>query len=201
MLFRRRQKLSFWAKARSVLWPRRSWSRSLQYLKRRVLRLQATPHAIAAGFAAGIFASFTPFIGFHFLLAFAIAYVIAGNMAAAALGCAVGNPLTFPAIWASTYEVGRYMLHAEAIDGSAPMGLGHALMHMELSAMWTPVLKPMLVGALPLGGVFALLGYGAIFVAARSFQRRRTQGRLERAEARRHEGPQREASTAAGEHA
>jgi len=181
MLFRRREKLGFWAKMRT-LWPRRSWSRSLRYLQKRVLRLRATPHAIAAGFAAGIFASFTPFVGFHILLGVAIAYLVAGNMAAVLIACGLfGNPLTFPAIWASTYEVGRYILNAETIDGEAPVGLGHALEHMDLTAIWEPILKPMLVGSLPIGLAVSLIGYGVIYFAARSFQRRRASRMLLRA--------------------
>jgi uncharacterized protein (DUF2062 family) len=173
MLFRRREKLGFWAKMRA-LWPRRSWSRALQYLQKRVLRLRATPHAIAAGFAAGVFASFTPFLGFHIILAFAIAYLIAGNMAAVVLACTVcGNPITYPFIWASTYELGRYMLGAETTAGPAPEGLGHALEHMNLLAIWEPILKPMLIGSLPLGIAFALVGYGLVYATARSFQQRR----------------------------
>jgi uncharacterized protein (DUF2062 family) len=185
MLFRRREKLGFWAKTRAMFWPRRSFARSLRYLQKRVLRLQATPHAIAAGFAAGAFASFTPLIGFHFLLSFAVAYVIAGNMAAAALGCIVGNPLTFPAIWASTYEVGRYLLKAETIDGTAPVGLGHALTHGDFWAVWDPFIKPMLVGSVPLGLFFGVVSYAIIYVAAKSFQERRTRNLLARAELRR----------------
>ena len=45
----------------------------------------------ATNTTAGVFASFTPFIGFHFLLAFALAYLVAGNMAAAALGTALAG--------------------------------------------------------------------------------------------------------------
>jgi len=185
MLFRRREKLGFWAKTRAMFWPKRSFGRSLRYLQKRVLRLQATPHAIAAGFAAGAFASFTPLIGFHFLLSFAIAYLIAGNMAAAALGCIVGNPLTFPAIWASTYETGRYLLKAEVIDGQAPMGLGHALTHGDFWAVWEPFIKPMLVGSVPLGLFFGALSYAIIYVAAKGFQERRTRNLVARAELRR----------------
>jgi uncharacterized protein len=173
MLFRRREKLGFWAKTRA-LWPRRSWSRSLQYMQKRVLRLRASPHAIAAGFAAGIFASFTPFVGFHIILAFAIAYLVAGNMAAVVIGCTVGgNPLTYPLIWASTYELGRYLMDAQSPHGPAPEGFGHALEHMNFLAIWDPILKPMLVGSLPLGIAFAILGYGLVYATAKSFQQRR----------------------------
>ena len=34
-----------------------------------ILRLRASPHAIAAGVAAGVFASFIPFLGLHIIIA------------------------------------------------------------------------------------------------------------------------------------
>ncbi|MCB8836049.1 DUF2062 domain-containing protein [Aurantimonas sp. VKM B-3413] len=173
MLFRRRQPLSLASRVRTVLWPRSSFSRSFHYFRKRVLRLNATPHAIAAGFAAGVAASFTPFIGFHFLLAFALAYVVAGNMASAALGTVVGNPLTFPFIWGVTYEVGHWLLGARAPHGEAPANLGSALRHMDFAAIWKPIIEPMMIGALPLGLGAGLLSYGLVFAAARSFQAHR----------------------------
>lgn len=174
MLFRRRVPQTFWSRTRTLLWPKRSWSRSLSYLKKRVLRLNATPHAIAAGFAAGIFATFTPFVGFHFLLALAIAYCISGNMAASALACvAAGNPVTYPAIWAVTYELGRFLLKTDRGSGLSTHGLGNALMHMDVSAIWKPIIEPMIVGSLPIGLGCGLAGYAAIYLAAVSFQNSR----------------------------
>ena len=180
MLFRRRQPETLGARIRTILWPRRSFSRSYRYLKKRVLRLNASPHAIAAGFAAGVASSFTPFIGFHFLLAFAIAYLVAGNMASAALGTAVGNPLTFPLIWGATYEVGQYLLGAGVAHGPSPIHIGKALAHMDFVAIWKPIVKPMLIGGLPLGIAAAILAYALVFFAARSFQKHRTRRILAR---------------------
>lgn len=175
MLFRRREPQTFWTKLRTAIWPRRSFRRSASYLKKRVLRLNAKPHAIAAGVAAGVFSSFTPFVGFHFLIAFAVAFCVSGNMAAAALGCLVGNPLTFPAVWAATYEVGRLMLGVSPVvgDRAAPAGIAHALLNRDFMAIWEPIVKPMLVGSLPLGLGFGAIAYAAVFFGARSFQRRR----------------------------
>jgi uncharacterized protein (DUF2062 family) len=36
-----------------------------------------------------------------------MAYVLAGNMVAAALGTAFGNPMSFPFIWALTLKLGN----------------------------------------------------------------------------------------------
>jgi holo-[acyl-carrier protein] synthase len=110
MLFKRRIKPGFRERMRTALWPRRSVGRSLRYFGKRVLRLRATPHAIAAGLAAGIFSSFIPILGVHIAVALAIAWIIGGNIAAAILGTTLGNPLFLPFIWGATLEAGRFIL-------------------------------------------------------------------------------------------
>ncbi len=55
---------------RELLWPRKGFLRPLRYLTMRILRLTASPHAVAVGVAAGVFVSWTPFIGVHFVMAF-----------------------------------------------------------------------------------------------------------------------------------
>lgn len=174
MLFRRRQPQTLRQRLRAALWPRKAWHRGMRYFAKRVLRLNATPHAVAAGFAAGIFATFTPFLGFHFLIAFAIAYAVGGNLAAAVLGCLAGNPLTYPAIWAVTYELGRFMLGAAPVPGHAPHRLRESLMEMDVSAIWTPYLKPMLVGSIPLSVGSIVISYPLLYWGVRSFQRHRS---------------------------
>ncbi|WAP69890.1 DUF2062 domain-containing protein [Jiella pelagia] len=173
MLFRRRVPEGRWARFRNFLWPRRSFRRSFRYFVKRVIRLDAAPHAVAAGFAAGVFASFTPFIGFHFLLAFAIAYLLAGNMAAAALGTAVGNPGTFPFIWAATYEIGHFVTARGPANAPHPDTLESSLSPSNLLAIWDPVVKPMLIGAVPLGLLGGTLAYFVVRSAVASFQARR----------------------------
>lgn len=169
MLFRRRQPEGLSARLRLWLWPRRSWKRSLSYFKKRVLRLRATPHAIAAGFSAGVFAAFSPILGGHILIALAIAYCISGNMAAAILGTTVANPLTFPMIWAATYEVGRLIIGG---GGStiAHKGIGEALASMDFAAMWKPYLEPMLFGSLVLGALGGLIAYALLYMAVNTYQ-------------------------------
>ncbi len=170
MLFRRRQPETLSQRLRGALWPRRSWRRSLLYMKKRVLRLRASPHAIAAGIAAGVFATFTPLLGFHFVMACVIAYLLRGSLPAAVLGCLIGNPVTYPIIWGATYEAGRFLLAAEIPDGQAPESLSAALAHGHLAAIWDPYLKPMLIGSIPLGIVFAVIAYGLVLVGVRGFQ-------------------------------
>ncbi len=155
-----------------MLWPRRSFSRSLKYGSKRILRISASPHAIAMGLAIGIFAAFTPFFGFHLIIAVVLAYFLAGNVAAAALGTAVANPLTLPFIWGSTFEIGRFFLRGE-FGKEPPLRLGAALETMHFSEIWGPLIKPMLLGSLVLGAGFAVLTYFTTFYFVASMRRRR----------------------------
>ncbi|MEO1399345.1 MAG: DUF2062 domain-containing protein, partial [Pseudomonadota bacterium] len=125
MLLKRRKPAGFLEILRVSLWPRRSWVRSGRYVTKRILRLTASPHAIAAGVAVGAFTSFTPFMGLHFLLAAVLAWVLRGNLIASALGTFFGNPLTFPFIWAGAYKAGHFVLGSVA-ESDAP-ALGQAM--------------------------------------------------------------------------
>lgn len=164
MLFQRREAPNTIEKARVMLWPRRSFTRSGKYFIKRILRLSGSPHAIAAGVAAGVFASITPFVGLHFLLAFCIAFFIGGNFLAAAFGTVFGNPLSFPFIWASTFQLGSFILGVPAkapdisviSNGPASYTTTGFLDYFNKILL---LIKPMLIGALPMGAVCAVCAY------------------------------------------
>lgn len=160
VLFRRRNPDSLFERLRTYMWPRRSFSRSLQYFSKRILRLNATPHAVAAGVAAGVFASFFP-VGFHFAITAIVCWLIAGNMVAGGLGTFVfGNPLTFPLVVGASWETGKMILNVQLRSYGPPAHLSKMLETLSISKLWDPVLKPMLYGAVPLGLFFGLLFYG-----------------------------------------
>ncbi len=169
---------------RTALWPRRSFGRSFQYLIKRVLRLTATPHAIAAGVAAGVFASWTPLLGFHFILAFALSYVLAGNMVAAAIGTGFGNPLSFPFIWALTIKIGNMLIGIETGAHQKHVNLEALLRHLDVKQLWDPVLKPMLIGAIPPGIITGVGFYILTYWGVRAFQTRRRSRLAARAKVR-----------------
>lgn len=163
MIFRRRDPATLSERMRVALWPRHSWSRSAAYAGKRVLRLPATPHAIAAGVAAGVFASFTPFMGLHIFIALGLAWIFSGNMIASALGTLVGNPLTFPAIWTATYWTGSLLL-AGAPEAAQPVAGAAELLLVADGAtpspgFWGPLVGPMAAGGVVLGMAAALLFY------------------------------------------
>jgi len=183
MLFKRRQQEDRLTRLRVSMLPRRNYVRSARYFAKRVLRIRATPHAIAAGVAAGAFASFTPLMGFHFILSFLLAFLVRGSMIAAAFGTAVGNPLTFPMIWASTLGVGRWLLGIDS-NGADGKEFGAAFAAEGFAALWQPFIKPMLVGGIPLGLIAALLFYLLTRFGLTAFQTRRAARKAQRALAR-----------------
>jgi uncharacterized protein (DUF2062 family) len=153
-----------------MAWPTRSFARSARYFFIRVMRVNATPYAIAMGVACGAFVSFTPLLGLHFLAAIAFAYLLRANLFAAMVGTVVGNPITFPFIWAITFRVGRVILGEPVRYDVEPTLDGPSAFTIDAFAGFVdrtwPVIKPMLVGGIPLGLTAAVvcffLTYGAV---------------------------------------
>jgi uncharacterized protein (DUF2062 family) len=170
MLFKRRERAGLGERVRVALWPRTGWRRSASYYRKRTLRLSGTPYAIAIGAAAGAFASFTPFMGFHILIALAASWALRGNLIAAAIGTAIGNPLTFPFIWASTYQLGTVMKGGSL--ESLPERLDRNLADRSLRDI-LPLIEPMMIGALPLGLAAAAATYLLVFKGVKAYQQQR----------------------------
>jgi uncharacterized protein (DUF2062 family) len=124
------------------------WRRTGRYMVHKVGRMPGSPYSIAAGLACGAAVSFTPFIGFHFLLAALLAWLLGAGILASAVGTVVGNPWTFPAIWIATYRLGRMLL---GMEGHAAMAEGLTMQVLIDSP--GRLLLPMTVGGMVLGVV------------------------------------------------
>jgi uncharacterized protein (DUF2062 family) len=170
MLFRRREAESFLERMRVHLWPRRSWTRSSRYVIYRLRRLSDTPHAVALGFAVGVFTAVTPFLGTHMVMAALLAWVIGGSVIAAVLGTFVGNPLTYPVFWYSTYEVGSLMLGGGS--GKQRIDLSGGIFQTSIDQLW-PILKPMSLGSIPIGLALAALSYLLVKPMVEAYKHRR----------------------------
>lgn len=172
-MFQRRVALHPLRKLREAFWPSIGWRRATIYIWRRIWRLSGTPHTIAVGIAAGAFMSFTPFLGFHIVVAMLIAWVFGGNLVAAAFGTLVGNPVTYPAIWWGTYDLGNWILGTHA---NSQIDLVGTLMSSKAFDVILPVLVPMSIGSVPLGLFCALVSYFLIKSTVAAYQLRRREG-------------------------
>lgn len=178
MVFRRRDRPPFLERARDFLYPRRGWGRAIEYISHRVRRIPDTPHRIALGFACGVFASFSPLFGLHFLYAAAIAWAVRGNIVSALIGTFAGNPLTFPLIASIAMTLGRRILGyggsgrdfgritdaflqaGDALWRGALSLFGHGEPDWrKLAAFFQDVMLPYFVGGLLPGLVAAIASY------------------------------------------
>lgn len=164
MLMKRRDRPPFWPRLREVVLPRKGCSRPVGYAVARLRRLGASPHSVAMGFACGVFVSFTPFFGLHLVLAAALAWALRGNIVAAMIGTAVGNPLTFPLIAALCLNLGWAILGTAG--DAAPGSLTLAWVFDNLAAL----IWPWLVGALAPALLAAGLGYWLIAKAVAAWR-------------------------------
>lgn len=88
----------------------RGWTRAFHYVKHRVRRLPDTPERIARGIWAGVFTTFTPFYGLHFVVAALVGKAMRGNLLAALMATFFGNPLTYVPIGIASLKTGHWLL-------------------------------------------------------------------------------------------
>ncbi|MEC8095262.1 MAG: DUF2062 domain-containing protein, partial [Pseudomonadota bacterium] len=120
-------------------------------------------------------------IGMHLLIAALIAWVIGGHIIASAVGTWAGNPISFPFIWLTTFNIGHLILGTEDKAGDLPeLSLG-LFIEAPISAL-LPVILPMAVGGLVIGTVMAVVTYYPSLWAVRFYQKRR-RDKLVRAQA------------------
>jgi hypothetical protein len=161
---------------REIVYPRKGLWRGLDYARKRLHRLPDSPHRIALGFACGAAASFSPFFGFHIVLAAAVAWVLRGNVLAAAFGTIIGNPITFPFIAAFSLETGWRILGTVKRHTDSDFSVGWLLDNIEL------IFLPYLVGGILPGLFCGVVCYWFTGPIVEAYQNRRRRRLAERAE-------------------
>lgn len=149
--------------------------------------LGGTPYSIAAGFACGVAISFTPFIGFHLILAAVTAWLLRGNVVSSAIGTLIGNPWTFPFIWIAVLMTGHFFLGQTDLSANVDFlhtfeAAGKALFTLNFSNfgrdIW-PILLPMMVGCIPFYIASWLISYKLIKSTMEKITQRRARRVLE----------------------
>ena len=109
-MFKRRERRSIFRFFYEVIFSLKGISRAIGYVGIRLKRIPDTPHKISLGMSCGIFASFTPLFGLHFLIAGLLSYLLRANVLASLIGTFVGNPITFPIITVFNLKLGEWIL-------------------------------------------------------------------------------------------
>ncbi|MBD3626000.1 MAG: DUF2062 domain-containing protein [Rhodobacteraceae bacterium] len=203
MVFKRRKQLSTARQVREFIYPSSGWRRAIEYFGHRLKRLPDTPHKIALGFSCGVFVSFSPLFGLHFIYAGICAMLVRGNLLAAFLGTLFGNPITFPFIAGTALGLGRKMMGA-ARDGEnmhsikesfagAFSGLWQSLKAMfgfgqpawdRLGAFFWDVFVPYFAGGIIPGLIAAVAMYFLTRPLVAAYQAQRRKRLCERAQQR-----------------
>jgi uncharacterized protein (DUF2062 family) len=120
-----------------------------------ILSLDSHPGHISAGFAVGVFISFTPFFGLHTPLAILIAFLFRLNKITCVTGAWVNTPITVIPVLGISYKLGRILL------GHAPHNI-----YIKHELSWRYALKlidrhgaPLLLGTSIIGFFAAVLAY------------------------------------------
>ncbi len=192
MVFKRRNRRSPLQSLRQFLWPRGGWGRAFRYMRHRVHRIPDTPEKIARGIWAGVFTTFTPFYGLHFVTAALLALMIRGNVLAAVIGTFFGNPLTYLPIGVISLQTGYFLLGRRYRDDLEETLLGKfagaaqdlwqnfLALFSDRPTNWTglerfyhDVFFPYMIGGIIPGIVAATICYILALPVIRAYQNRR----------------------------
>lgn len=193
MVFKRRDRRPIWKVVAEFFWPRGGWRRAALYVKHRLHRLPDTPEKIARGIFAGVFTTFTPFYGLHFVIAAILAFIMRGNIIAALLGTFFGNPLTYVPIGVICMKVGYFLMGRGPQDHEVHRSLvgkfidagenlkdnlfavftGKHVEWHELEVFYHEVFLPYLLGGILPGLLAAVICYYVSVPLIRAYQHRR----------------------------
>ena len=196
MVFKRRDRPGLGQRVREALYPRGGWMRAFEYVKLRLRRLPDPPERIARGIWAGVFTTFTPFYGLHFICSALLAVLMRGNIIAALLATFFGNPLTYVPIGVISLQTGYFLLGirpgedverslgGQFVDASADLWHNFKSIFTDsvarwdgLISFWHDVFFPYLIGGILPGILVATVCYYLSVPVIRAYQNRR-KGRL-----------------------
>jgi uncharacterized protein (DUF2062 family) len=143
---------------------KKKWEKRIKH----ILTLDNHPGHIAAGFAVGVFISFTPFFGLHIILAIIAAFLLRLNKVTCITGACVNTPMTVPAVMVASYQLGNLVMGNPG---------GELRLKQELSFEYAMLLldtrgMPLLIGASIMGAIASVAAYFLCYYLVVRFRRR-----------------------------
>ena len=194
MVFKRRDRRSIISILLRFFWPKGGWRRAFHYVQYRLRRLPDSSQKISRGIWAGLFTTFTPFYGLHFLTAAIIARALKGNILAALLATFFGNPLTYVPIGVVSLQTGHFFLGTDYVplreggksilekflDAGADLQQNVLAFVKGVDTDWSrleifyqEVFFPYMIGGIIPGVIIASMGYYLSEPIIRAYQNRR----------------------------
>ena len=131
-----------------------------------LLHVADTPERTAAAFAMGVFFGFSPFLGFHTLLAIIVAFLLNLNRVAALLGVYSNLPWIIAPYYAIVTMLGAKLIGHKPPEGFKAQlsalfetSVFHGEFWHQLITILKPLLWPYTVGSLLGANVMAALAY------------------------------------------
>lgn len=138
------------------------WKRRI----RTILTLDSHPGHISAGFAVGVFISFSPFFGLHTVLALVASFLLRINKISCITGTWVNTPLTMIPVFIASYQIGEFIL------GRPPHELEITSLSLDAClALLKSHGLPILIGTSLIGFFTALLSYALLYWIIVRFRR------------------------------
>lgn len=137
----------------------------------RFIRLRASPHAIAAGMALGLFIGMSPFFGLHVITAVGLAALFKWSKISALIGVQITNALTAPFVYPIVYWIGSKLAGSSG-KTAWPSDFTFAEL-LKLVQQSKYILMDLMIGGVVLGLPLALVGYFVTLRLVIVYRRRR----------------------------
>ncbi|MCB4204718.1 DUF2062 domain-containing protein [Deferribacterales bacterium Es71-Z0220] len=132
----------------------------------RLLTIDRSPHIVALSSAIGMIIGFSPYVGFHTVLAIAFSYFLNLPIYPLILGAYITNPITLIFIYAFCYKVGLILT-----DTNVDMVLDWTKLNWDIMLHNVKqVLWPFFVGCHIVGVFAAIITYFAVYFIIKRYR-------------------------------
>ncbi|MDR2104790.1 MAG: DUF2062 domain-containing protein [Deferribacteraceae bacterium] len=142
-------------------------------LMKQMVTLSVPPDKLALSYAIGVFAGFTPYIGFQTYIGLALTTLFKAPFLPALIGINITNPITIPLIFAFTTKIGMLFLGIEFdIDFTWKNVSFSTLIHAGKT-----LLLPFIVGTHLVGIILSVFTYFTVYYIVKRYRKHHTGGR------------------------